>query len=753
MESIVLLPAQRNEYQAKPGGGQTPTPIVPVDSNLRSTLTGQLQAIHRVASREFPGIAQGVPLTTKVRPEALAKTKRPYAFLASAEMMPVAAEARGEMISRATPASTRALSAAIQTGNTKADTYAISTFESFRIWDPVDDAFRFAPGSSAESVIEEAKNSHIPLRIELFPWLSAQSIWGAENTLETYLASIGLPISSIAGSNNRTALYLEVTEEASLGSFRTLFGVRSAVLAPSYSAPRSIHSQSFRVLSSDLPVTIADPIADEAVPSVGVLDSGIAHGLLDPWVARRWTYDVGSDLDTTHGTFVAGLVIASRSLNGGVGVFPDDSALVCDAQVLSAGSVSEDLLIARITEVLGDAGTNGPRVWNCSFNDPNHMDPVVYGTLSQELDMLGEAHNVLFVQSAGNYPTLRSWPPDGSTGPADGLATPAESVNSLTVGSLSHLGGMTPVGAVSSYSRRGPSFGGQQKPEVTHWSGDVDVTGGLNGYGIRSVGPNGEEMESVGTSFSTPIVSGIAANIWKDLEAGTAGGNVAPALVKGLVIHSATASNMPIEDDHRIYYGAGVPRGGGMALLDSSHTFTTVHEVELRTGVNWEKRPFPVPACLLDERGKLRATVTLTVSYSPVIDPAFGEECIRTCVEPSFGAYKTKSGEEKFHGQMGGSHDWESTLVERGKWSPVKTYRKTWPSGVGGGGDWALKLRLTARDSSIEPLVQKAFVVITMEGLDESLPVYQDGLKAVQQLRYPNALALNATRLSLRNAP
>jgi hypothetical protein len=187
-----------------------------------------------------------------------------------------------------------------------------------------------------------------------------------------------------------------------------------------------------------------------------------------------------------------------------------------------------------------------------------------------------------------------------------------------------------------------------------------------------------------------------------------------------------------------------------MALFDCANSFTTIHEVELRTGVNWEKRPFPMPQCLVSPTGKMKAAVALTVSYAPVIDPAFGDECIRTCVEPSFGRYVPKDGTTKFSGKMGGSQTWERHLVDRGKWSPIKTYHNTW-SGIDATGDWALKLRLTARDSSIEPLTQRAYVILTLESPDESLAVYNDGLAAIAALRYPSALAVDAGRLRIRS--
>jgi hypothetical protein len=72
-----------------------------------------------------------------VRDDALAKTRRPYGLLAEADLTPVAGEFRGQMISRATLENTRALAELISTRTSRRDVFAISTFDSFRIFDPV----------------------------------------------------------------------------------------------------------------------------------------------------------------------------------------------------------------------------------------------------------------------------------------------------------------------------------------------------------------------------------------------------------------------------------------------------------------------------------------------------------------------------------------------------------------------------------------------------------------------------------------
>ena len=112
-------------------------------------------------TEDRPGASQGVPVAIRVREQALAKTKRPYQMLADADLMPVAGKSRGEMISRGTPENTAALANLISTRTTKRDTFAISTFESFRVFDPVRDAISSPEAHSAQELLDTARESRV----------------------------------------------------------------------------------------------------------------------------------------------------------------------------------------------------------------------------------------------------------------------------------------------------------------------------------------------------------------------------------------------------------------------------------------------------------------------------------------------------------------------------------------------------------------------------------------------------------------
>ncbi|MDX1888661.1 S8 family peptidase [Mycolicibacterium sp. 050158] len=475
---------------------------------------------------------------------------------------------------------------------------------------------------------------------------------------------------------------------------------------------------------------------------VGVLDSGINTAILEPWVMARESYDLGSEQNPEHGTFVGGLILGGGALNPGEACFEGDSARLIDGQVLPAGpsGIGELELLERITEVV----RRHPevKIWNCSFARRNELRPVEYSVFASEMDALSSELEILFVQAAGNFEDGggRPWPPIDPL--SDGIASPADSVNSLVVGSISHRGGRTPVGAPASYSRRGPSFGGQTKPDVSFWSGDVGPLGEVPYAGIRSLVPNDQIAEGVGTSFATPLISAIAANVWSEID-DVEGVDAAPALIKGLIVHGAATNSRELVANHRNYYGAGIPFSGTKTLFEDSNSFTTVHDVTLASKISWLRAPFPIPACLLTPDGKLRAEIFMTISYNPILDRACGQEAVRTCVDGSFGVVDRTGETIKITGKAPeekttGAHPWESDLVAAGKWSPVRTHHARFPRGCAGD-EWGLKLSLTERHDYEDGIEQRAYAIVTLRGLDDGLPVHADGLQAIQQLALWNA--------------
>jgi len=763
---IFLLPYQDREFSRKLGGGGPKTPLVAVTDSLRTGFAAAVEGLAAEAARI--GAAPENPLAVKIglRPKALAKSNRPYDFLNAAALPVTAGEGSGELIVEGTSDRLRNLASSFLTATSKADTFAVSTFESIRAWDVTSDVFGLVSAAEVDEFLAEAGRSRLLLRLAFFPWIERpafvirqaqvgpqQAIVPApEHAIVRHLVARGFEVQEFRGAVTRPVVYVAATADLSLQSFVGVPGLRSVGVVPQYSAGDDYGPQSFEVLRA---VGSGDFVpAAPTSPIVGLLDTGVAAGELTSSLVAQEPYDPPGKQDNDHGTFVAGLLVSSRTLNDGSEMFPDDSSRVVDAQVLPAGSIDERSLFARVDEAVRKHTPLGVNVWNCSFG-ASPTGSFRYSTLAQDLDLLSDELGILFVVSSGNNPLVppRPWPPLRGVDYGDGLKSPSEAMRVASVGARSHLGGAAPVGAPASYSRRGPNFAAHVKPEVSHWAGDVGLSGGLEGFGSRSLISGDRMAESAGTSFAAPLVSTIAANVWKLVEESSSVSAVTPELIRGLLVHSSRIVD-PAAGNLRDYLGWGTPMSSGEILTDNPGRFTTVHEVVMTPGNDWFKRPFPVPAALLTPEGKFRGRATVTISYAPPINPAFGAEAVRYDVSGGFGKiYRDRDGKEHFSAiasaDGGRASYWEVDQVSDGKWSPVKTTSSVHAQGVAGV-DWALRLSLTERMANELQVEQLVYAIVTLESVDGNVNVYQDGVSAVVRLQYPRIPLLPSATVQIR---
>jgi hypothetical protein len=166
---------------------------------------------------------------------------------------------------------------------------------------------------------------------------------------------------------------------------------------------------------------------------------------------------------------------------------------------------------------------------------------------------------------------------------------------------------------------------------------------------------------------------------------------------------------------------------------------TLLFELDLRAGVDLHRAPFAIPACLLLDR-TLRAEMTVTLAYEPPLDAAFGAEYCRTNVDVSLGSYDaddqgTRVQKRQVHPfpERLDTSTFERGLIEQGfKWSPMKVYRRLMPRGVMAD-TWRLTLAATDRSGALNTPVRVA-VVITVADIEQQAPVYNDIVKAMNQL-------------------
>lgn len=320
--------------------------------------------------------------------------------------------------------------------------------------------------------------------------------------------------------------------------------------------------------------SILPPDAD--APKVCVIDSGIQedHRWIEPAIDKptsrcflpdREPNDVADYVSPRgHGTRVAGAVLYPR-------LVPKDGEVqpvtwLQNARVLNENNELPDNLPPEryLTEVVSHfaSGINGTKIFNHSIADHKPCASSRMCSWAAKIDDLTHRNDLLFIQAAGNVepPALFKSLQDGGEHPAQLLeehakvASPAQSLHALTVGSVSHAvvdDGLRSSFAKqenfpSAFSRAGYSpLWSVVKPEVVEYGGDRLRSDPLtrNLPTSEATAPElvastmfGEPAisnDDVGTSFAAPKVAHIAAHLQRLFPEASA------QLYRALIVQSA----------------------------------------------------------------------------------------------------------------------------------------------------------------------------------------------------------------------
>jgi len=381
------------------------------------------------------------------------------------------------------------------------------------------------------------------------------------------------------------------------------------------------------------------------------------------------------------------------------------------------------------------------RVWNLSIGGSKTCSNHAFSDFAIALDDLQTKHAVTFVLAAGNYnePPYRAWPTSGSLGDSDRICAPADSARALTVGSIAHRdspNARVRASSPSPFSRRGPGPVHLPKPEISHFGGNCDPTGAHAQIGVLSVDANGNLAESIGTSFGTPIASAIVAHVQARPSQ-----PLSCLMAKALVVHSAALATPDLRHTDLPYTGYGVPSDIATILDCEPWAPTLMFEFEIKAGLDLQRWPFPLPACLLSNNGRsFRGEMTITLAYEAPLDGSFGAEYCRSNINVSLGTYVTDAAGDRAQKRQvhpfpkrGKVSAREKALVEHGlKWSPIKVYRRVIPRGVGGD-TWRMTVDATDRSGAQNVPIRVA-LVLTIADPEQQAPVYNDLVQAMNKL-------------------
>lgn len=720
----VVIPARTDFRKPIKNGGPRKQFGDVKSPNFRTRLADQLVRIydhfdyHGMADARLPRVARVV-----LKDEALAKSHRPVRLFSEDTCPIIGGQDLGQILISVQKKGLDLLLRKIKEDDTATGIADISTLDRIEPYTS-EDALRISP--NAQSRLKE--RGQIDLKFRLFHHLKSDLDDLILNSFYALLRSFKLKPERLYYGEGQSIFRLRDVPSAVVNNLAGFVGTQSVSDFPFYQAVRAQAIPLREAQISDFPA----PNPKEHYPVVGVVDSGSNPDdpLLRPWMAGRVEMVPPQYRDHNHGSFVAGLIVNGRKLNHSDPRFPEAQARFLDVVAIPGrgDSIREDELLSILEETI----PKHPhvKVWNLSLSKEGaYCQDDVFSDFGTALDRLQAQYNVRFVIAAGNYAVkpFRSWPPDVDHRD-DRISPPADSVRAITVGSIAHVD--RPNSRVkkedpSPFSRRGPGACFIPKPEVSHYGGNCDADGQYQQTGVLSIDGSRRLAENIGTSFSTPLVSALLANIYDSI-----GADASHVLAKALLIHSAVLRSDRLTAENLNYTGFGIPNDLVTTLTCDPHTATLIFEPgEVRPGWDFVKEAFPIPDCLRTEDGKVRGEFIVTLVYDPPLDMNYGAEYCRRNCEVSLGTYNPSAPKEEHRKRIPCepkdiSELYEKARIEHGfKWSPVKVYREEFSRGTKGD-HWRIVVDAQDRSGFASPDYTPLAVVVSIRDPEKRQPVY-----------------------------
>lgn len=529
-----------------------------------------------------------------------------------------------------------------------------------------------------------------------------------------------------------------------------------------------------RVAAFQMPVRVSGAI----YPKVGVIDTGISD-IFAPWVRERHDFLGEGEFDPTHGTLVAGVLVAARAENGTEVGVEEDGCEIVDIPLMPRGSFSDtyhrgfESFLQELDAAIGEArNKHQVRVFNMSLNITAPVEQNIYSIYAARLDEIQDRHGVIIINSAGNLQPgewRAEWPKTPKQAVAalaartapETILMPCESVRAVAVGAVNPPASSHLSGAPATYTRRGPGLRVGIKPDLAHYGGAGDQSKPTL-TGLASCTTDGYRTETRGTSFAAPLVAKTLAALdvltSQQLETRT---------LKAFAIHGASTpdclKNGALRDIRRQFVGFGLPTDARSMLETSDHAITLVFESRLTIG---ERKPailkFPLvwPASLVDPvtsacRGKVRMTLT----YDAPIDQAFGTEFVRVNLDARLVQRQPndrKDGLPSWHEavsqgflpKVSNLTPQEKSLIAHGlKWWPTKRYERDFGDGIGTSTEWQIRVESLVRAEAEFPAAGVPFsLIVTIEDPKGEQPIFNELHRYLQA----NRVDLHNLRSSVR---
>ena len=378
------------------------------------------------------------------------------------------------------------------------------------------------------------------------------------------------------------------------------------------------------------------PDESEEYEIIGVLDTGIAPiGHLSPWLIEKEYVNYEEQYaDRNHGTEVASIIEYSDELNG-TDICSTEGVNLFSAMVYPKQNIYEEDLIDHIREAV----ERNPeiKIWNLSLGTDYECDLDSFSEFGMALDNIQDENNVLIIKSAGNCHNYEKGLPKQR------ISKSSDSIRALTIGSIAKEKeefDYAEANMPSPFTRIGPGPSNIIKPDLVYYGGNGGVHNGKSVlHGIRAFNKDDEECRVAGTSFSTPAVSRIVADLHYLMQE-----EFDPLLLRALTIHHAKyPSGINMKMTEKIsQMGFGIPTKAQDILFNSPDEITLILRDTLEKGSFIEMFNFPYPQSLIDDNGFFQGQIILTLVNKSLIDDKQGGEYCQSNIDVLFGTYENE---------------------------------------------------------------------------------------------------------------
>lgn len=325
------------------------------------------------------------------------------------------------------------------------------------------------------------------------------------------------------------------------------------------------------------------------LPTVVIVDGGCSANSYLPLNVMNIKPLVSTiNADLKHGNQVTSVVCQASAWNNNLAL-PDLECNFISVQAINKKGVPVQPTSEQFVTYLrgvAEKTKNVSKVWNLSFNEgrPNSDREISY--LGLEINKIAREFDILPIISIGNVSKVNN----------SKLCPPADCESALTIaGRMANAQGLPDQACP--HSLRGPAPAGMKKPELS-WFSTLRMIGGTT---------------STGTSYSTPLISSVAAHSFRNLK------DPNPDLVKALLINKSERH----VHDSRLGWGSPWSSDDSLPWLCEDGTVTLAWKSKLKPGYAYYWNDIPLPQEML-VNGKIKGEIILTAILKPIVSELGG---------------------------------------------------------------------------------------------------------------------------------